>query len=89
MIGLPGEQVSERLGIFYINGKKLNEPYLSFFDRDSISRTWPRLGKNKYFVMGDNRIGSCDSRTWGAVDRSAFIGPVVATYWPPTRWTIR
>jgi hypothetical protein len=40
-------------------------------------------------VMGDNRLGSCDSRTWGSVPRDAFIGPVVATYWPPTRWTIR
>jgi type IV secretory pathway protease TraF len=40
-------------------------------------------------MMGDNRIGSCDSRSWGPVSRSAFIGPVVATYWPPTRWTFR
>ena len=89
VIGLPGDTVSERLGMFYVNGKKLDEPYLSFFDRDSITRAWPRLGKDEYFVMGDNRIGSCDSRTWGPVPRSAFIGPVVLTYWPPTRWTIR
>ena len=89
VIGLPGDQVSERTGTFYVDGKKLDEPYLSFYERDSVTRTWPRLGKKQYFVMGDNRIGSCDSRTWGPVPRSAFIGPVVATYWPPTRWTIR
>ena len=89
VIGLPGEQVSERNGVFYVDGKKLHEPYLSFYTRDSLTKTWRRLGPKEYFVMGDNRIGSCDSRTWGAVQRSAFIGPVVATYWPPTRWTIR
>jgi signal peptidase I len=89
VIALPGEQVSERTGTFYVDGKKLDEPYLSFYERDSVTRTWPRLGKKQYFMMGDNRIGSCDSRTWGPVPRSAFIGPVVATYWPPTRWTLR
>jgi signal peptidase I len=89
VIGLPDEQVSERDGIFYIDGRTLNEPYLTQFDRDSVTKTWPRLGNDEYFVMGDNRLASCDSRTWGPVRRSAFIGPVVATYWPPTRWTIR
>ena len=89
VIGLPGEQVSERNGYFYVDGKKLNEPYLGLYDRDSVTQTWPRLGPKQYFMMGDNRLASCDSRTWGPVPRSSFIGPVVATYWPPTRWTVR
>jgi signal peptidase I len=89
VIGLPGEQISERDGFFYVDGRKLNEPYVTQFERDSVTKTWPRLGKGEYFMMGDNRLGSCDSRTWGPVSRSAFIGPVVATYWPPTRWTVR
>jgi signal peptidase I len=89
VIGLPGEQVSERNGFFYVDGTKLKEPYLTQFDRDSVTEKWPRLGAKQYFVMGDNRLASCDSRTWGAVPRSSFIGPVVATYWPPTRWTVR
>jgi len=89
VIGLPGDVISERNGVFYDNGKKLNEPYLSFYERDSVTHTWPRVPPDHYFMMGDNRLGSCDSRTWGTVARSAFIGPVVATYWPPTRWTIR
>ncbi len=89
VIGLPGDVISERHGVFYDNGKKLNEPYLSFYERDSVTHAWPRVPPNQYFMMGDNRLGSCDSRTWGTGPRSAFIGPVVATYWPPTRWTIR
>jgi signal peptidase I len=89
VIGLPGDVISERAGVFYDNGTKLKEPYLSFYERDSVTKSWPRVPPDHYFVMGDNRLGSCDSRTWGTVPRSAFIGPVVATYWPPTRWTIR
>ena len=89
VIGLPGEQVSEKDGYFYVNGKRLDESYLPLDYRDSVTHTWKRLGRKQYFVMGDNRIASCDSRTWGPVARSAFIGPVVATYWPPNRWTVR
>lgn len=88
VIGLPGDVVSERHGYVYVDGRKLSEPYIDPAERDSLTRTWPRLGRGEYFVMGDNRIDSCDSRTWGPVSRTAFIGPVVATYWPPTRWSI-
>ena len=83
-----GDVVSERDGLVYVNGRRLREPYVDPSDRDSLTQAWPRLGEREYFVMGDNRIGSCDSRTWGPVARSAFIGPVVATYWPPNRWGV-
>jgi len=90
VIGLPGDKVSEVRGRIFINGKLLNEPYVVASERSTYeTKSWPRLGKEQYFVMGDNREESCDSRTWGPVERSAFIGPVVATYWPPTRWTFR
>jgi signal peptidase I len=89
VIGIPGDRVTERSGVVYLDGKRLSEGYVTAYNRDSVTKAWPRLGKDQYFMMGDNRIGSCDSRTWGPVSRSAFIGPVVATYWPPTRWTFR
>jgi len=90
VIGLPGDKIAEAHGFIYVNGKKLDEPYVPTSERPVFeTKSWPRLGKNEYFMMGDNRSESCDSRTWGPVERSAFIGPVVATYWPPTRWTLR
>jgi signal peptidase I len=84
LIGLPGEKVSERNGFVFIDGKKLSEPYVQPGRRDDRSGTW-KVPKDGYFFMGDNRIGSCDSRNWGSVPRRDLIGPVFMTYWPPNR----
>ena len=80
IIGLPGEVVSERNGDVYIDGKQLKEPYVDSRRRDAMTRTWPRIPSGRYFVMGDNRAASCDSRTWGTVPRKNLIGPVLLTY---------
>jgi len=86
LVGLPGDVVSERDGFVYINGVKLDEPYINPERRDSEPpRTWPRVPKDHYFFMGDNRRQSCDSRAWGSVPRGNLIGEVFFVYWPPNR----
>jgi signal peptidase I len=85
LIGLPGEVVSERDGHVYIDGRRLDEPYVSPQLRDTRTQTWPRIEPGHYFFMGDDRIFSCDSREWGTVPRSNLIGRVILTYWPPNR----
>jgi signal peptidase I len=89
IVGLPGEVVSARDGIVYIDGERLVEPYVDPSRRGHESATWPRVASGHYFVMGDNRTLSCDSRTWGTVSRSNLVGPVTLTYWPPRRLSFR
>ena len=90
LIGLPGERIEVRLergdGYVYINGRRLKEPYLKPERRLASTEFGPlTIPKGHYFMMGDNRSQSCDSRQWGAVPRQNLIGKVFATYWPPNR----
>jgi signal peptidase I len=89
IIGLPGELVSERDGVIHINGHRLIESYVDPSLRGHGSHRWPRVAPEHYFVLGDNRTHSCDSRTWGTVPRGNLIGPVMLTYWPPNRGSFR
>jgi signal peptidase I len=93
LIGLPGDVVREdSRGHIWVNGRKLDEPYVPLGERTADvqyrNHVW-RVPKSEYFMLGDNRGNSCDSRVWGAVPRSDLVGPVVVTYWPPSRWSIR
>jgi len=95
LIGMPGETVREdRRGFIWIRHPgatawtKLPEPYLSarsrLADGKHFGKTW-HVPPGHYFMLGDNRGDSCDSRDWGSVPRSSLIGPVMFTYWPPFR----
>ena len=95
LIGLPGETVKEDdSGFIYVRGPdsktfvKLKEPYLSkarrLADSGHFGETW-HVPPGEYFMMGDNRSQSCDSRTWGSVPRNKLIGIVFFVYWPPDR----
>ncbi len=93
LIGLPGETVEVRLergdGYVFVNGRKLDEPYIGEGRRSGEEFGPVKVPENAYFMMGDNRSQSCDSREWGSVPRDNLIGKVFATYWPPNRISIR
>jgi signal peptidase I len=85
IVGLPGEKVSMRDGYVFINGIRLDEPYVQRGYRDRESGEWARIPSASYFVLGDNRTMSCDSRRWGVVPRNNIIGRAEVIYWPPNR----
>jgi len=77
IVGLPGETVRERKGLIYIDGKELRERYVAPGRRDRLfSRAW-HVPADSYFVLGDNRSVSCDSRVWGALPAKDVVGKVV------------
>ncbi len=80
VIGLPGDTVEIKAGIVWVNGKKLEEPYLDE-PMDPFERNGPyKVPEGSYFVMGDNRQNSLDSRYWGFVPRANIIGTPVIIY---------
>jgi len=79
VIGKPGDWINIRDGQVFLNGQRLSEPYLSHgvmtFTPD-YQEKWIQLGRNQYFVMGDNRQCSEDSRTYGRVLKSNILGTI-------------
>ncbi|MFC6181392.1 signal peptidase I [Lactiplantibacillus daowaiensis] len=96
VIGMPGDTVSSRNGQLYVNGKKLKQDFISTFERTQGTGDWnlwslsnkngwtiktTKVPKNKYFVLGDHRSVSNDSRYWGFVPKNKVIGVVKVPFW--------
>ena len=77
--------IAGAIAFVLVDGRRLAEPYVDPADRGIDTRTFTRVPAGEYFLMGDNRTHSCDSRVWGTVPRKSLIGPVLVRYWPPTR----
>jgi signal peptidase I len=85
VIGLPGEVVEVREGTVFINGAVLEEKYLDPGENAAGATLTPKeVTLNYYFVMGDNRDNSSDSRSWGLVPKKYIYGKALLRYWPPS-----
>ena len=84
MIAGPGDTVELVQGVVFVNGKRLDEPYIKYPSRDGYGPVV--IGPNRYFVLGDNRIRSEDSRFFGMVPREQIVGKVWLGYWPLDRF---
>jgi signal peptidase I len=86
VIALPGERIHITNGVVYINGQVLHEPYLP--EKWTYNNNWPATGQdqlmppNQYFVMGDNRNHSSDSRAFGAIELGSILGKAEIRIWP-------
>ncbi|HLJ15421.1 MAG TPA: signal peptidase I [Bryobacteraceae bacterium] len=82
VIGMPGDTVQVVDGIVYVNGKALQEDYVPPEYRDHSMMEAKRVPADEYFVLGDHRSSSNDSRAWGMVPRRYIYGKAVFIYWP-------
>ena len=85
VIGVPGDVIEIVDGTVILNGKRLAEPYLIDANRDRMSMPRRVVEPEHYFVLGDHRNSSNDSRSWGTVARDAIYGKAVFVYWPLDR----
>jgi len=81
IVGTPGDEIEIRDGCVHVNGTCLDEPYLDQSTTDAVGPIV--LGPDEYYVLGDNRGNSSDSRSFGPLDVDSIIGKAWVTYWPP------
>ena len=84
VIAVPGDKIAIISGVVWVNDKSLQEGYLEY--RDTFNMDERILKETDYFVLGDNRTGSNDSRAWGPVPEVNILGKVWSVYWPLTDW---
>jgi signal peptidase I len=82
VIGVPGDKIRIEGGQVYVNDQPLTEEYVPEEYRDRVSYEEHAVPAGDYFVLGDHRSSSSDSRTWGFVKREAIYGKAVFVYWP-------
>jgi len=85
VVGVPGDKVRIRDGAVYLNGVKLDESYVPSWYLDGRSYPQTIMGPHTFFLMGDHRNMSSDSREFGPVDESYIFGKAVFVYWPMER----
>jgi signal peptidase I len=87
VVALPGQTIYSSGNSIYVNGRLLDEPYLPRYDPlgppipDASSEHPYRVPPGEFYVLGDNRADSCDSRYWGPVKGSSIVGKVVLVWW--------
>ena len=88
VVGLPGDTVEIRTGGVHINGEAYREPHVPQAYRDRASHPAVTVPAGEYYVLGDHRNTSNDSRTWGTVAETFITGKAVFAYWPPDRFGV-
>lgn len=82
VVGLPGDRIRVEHGHVIRNGVAVNEPYARSCDDEICDIAEFTVPPGRYFVLGDNRGDSSDSRYWGPISHDEILGRVIATYWP-------
>ena len=82
VIGLPGDTVEVENGVVMVNNQRLDETYVTDEYRDRSTMAPFKVQTEEYFVLGDHRSSSNDSRSWGPVPRKYIYGKAVFVYWP-------